>query len=77
MTHRVVLGTVAAVAVAAGIVFGAGPAVLASPGEQVQLADAAKMAAVKERQETLEKTWKERDEKMEQAWVIYSKMTKY
>ena len=52
MMHRVVLGTAGALAVAAGIVFSAGSAVVASP-DGVQLANAAQMAAVKERQETM------------------------
>ncbi|MEQ8353942.1 MAG: cytochrome c [Kiloniellaceae bacterium] len=53
MMQRTVLAAAGAVAVAAGVVFGASTLVQASPSAPVQLADAAQMAAVKERQETM------------------------
>ncbi|GAB4366559.1 MAG: hypothetical protein Kow00114_24600 [Kiloniellaceae bacterium] len=53
MTSKSILRAAGAAAVAAGIVLAAGSAVQATDPAAVQLADAAKMAAVKERQELM------------------------
>jgi cytochrome c556 len=53
MTRSTFLAAAGALALAAGTLLGANTMVQASPGDWLQLADAAQMAAVKERQETM------------------------
>ena len=53
MKQKSIIAVAGALTVATLSLFGAGTLVQAAPGERVQLADAAQMAAVKERQETM------------------------